>query len=323
MNTYLVVPTIRNLSFLTAWGTEFAACHLIVVEDHEKKSIPTPASGFLSVRHYTWSDIRSDFGRNEWIFPRQNAGIRSYGFWKAYQAGADVIITLDDDCYPAEKDFVEKHCVNLRARAPSDWFATFPHPDYMFTRGFPYAPRNKYRVAISHGLWSNKVDMDAKTQLAIGNVNVSSYPPLRQFVPFGYFFPMSSMNLAFVREVVPLMYFLLMGSSPEGLPWGFDRFDDIWAGLFAKKILDHLGLSVVNGSPFVEHRKASDPHKNLIKEKRGLAVNETLWKAVDAVRLAKTTPAACYRELAEKIVFPAGPYFQKLRKAMVLWSKLF
>ena len=323
MNITVVIPTIRSLVFLQEWKDQFSQCALIIVEDREEKNIETPTGGFKSVQHYSWRDIRADFGKDEWIFPRQNAGIRSYGFWKAYQQKADVIITLDDDCFPTGSDFVKTHRDNLHSKAPDDWFPTFPHPAYMYTRGFPYDIRNKRPVVVSHGLWSNKMDMDAKTQLSIGEVNVPAYPPMRQFVPAGYHFPMSSMNLAFTRDVIPLMYFPLMGKSPAGVPWGYDRYDDIWAGIFAKKIIDHLGMSVVNGSPFVEHRKASDPHKNLQKEKSGMSTNELLWKRVAAAQLKKTSPAACYTELARAIDFPAAGYFEKLKKAMQIWSSLF
>lgn len=323
MNIYVVIPTIRTLDFLEAWRGEFEDCHLIIVEDHKEKEIQAPTRGFLSIDHYTWKDIRNDFGANEWIFPRQNAGIRSYGFWKAYQKGADVIITLDDDCFPAEKRFVQKHLDNLASKAPSSWFATFPHPDYMYTRGFPYDTRNVHRVGISHGLWSNKMDMDAKTQLAIGNVNVAAYPPLRQYIPFGYYFPMSSMNLAFTREITPLMYFPLMGKDPQGGAWGFDRYDDIWAGIFAKKILDHLGVAVVNGSPFVEHKKASDPKKNLIKEKRAMGVNEQLWQTITSLSFSTHATTRCYRELASAGAFPETKYFRRLTKAMNIWAAMF
>lgn len=323
MRTFLVIPTIRNLDFLSAWGSLLNESHLIIIEDHKTKQIDAPKNAFKDTLHFTWDDIHRDFGRDEWIFSRQNAGIRSYGFWKAYTLGADVIITIDDDCYPTDEDFVTQHVDNLQSRAPEGWFATFPHPKYMFTRGFPYGNRNKLKTVISHGLWSNKMDMDAKTQLATGDVNMPPYPPIRQFIPIGVYFPMSSMNLAFVREITPLMYFPLMGKDPQGNAWGYDRFDDIWAGIFAKKIIDHLGRAVVSGSPFVEHKKASDPQKNLIKERSGLRINEGLWKLVDDTRLTKTSPAACYRELAEKIRFPKEDYFDHLRRAMIIWSQLF
>lgn len=320
---FLVVPTIRNLSFLKGWGNQFVGCSLIVVEDHARKEIQTPTRGFKHIYHYCWADIRKDFGTKEWIFPRKNAGIRSYGFWKAYKFGADIVVTLDDDCFPAEKDFVRKHLDNLASYAPESWFPTFPHPAYMYTRGFPYSVRSQKQVVISHGLWSNRMDMDAKTEMVIGDVHISPYPPIRQYVPSGQYFPMSTMNLAFVRDAIPVMYLPLMGSSPEGKRWGYDRYDDIWAGIFAKKIVDHLGLSIASGSPFVEHRKASDTIRNLEKERKGMRVNERLWTAVDRVQLVNRSPASAYRELAKKVSFPAGEYFVMLRHAMTLWGNLF
>jgi hypothetical protein len=176
---------------------------------------------------------------------------------------------------------------------------------------------------ISHGLWTNKIDLDGKTEMKYPNLHLSVYPPLLQFVPQRVYFPMCSMNLAFRRGATPLMYFPLMGADPGGKAWGYDRFDDIWAGIFAKKILDHLGLAVVNGSPFVEHRKASDPRKNVLKEKRGMSANEWLWKKADEVSLSKKTPAECYVELAQNIRFPRNTYFRRLRDAMIHWGNLF
>lgn len=320
---YIIIPTIRTLSFLRDWERQFENCFLVIVEDHAKRQIETPQTPSRKIYHYDWSDIDGEFGKNGWIFSRQNAGIRSYGFWKAYEKGADVIITLDDDCYPAEPDFVQKHMDNLSASAPVRWMTTFPHPEYMYTRGFPYEIRSKRPVMVSHGLWSNKMDMDARTQKHIGDVNIPAYPLLRQYVPKGEYFPMSSMNLAFLRDAAPLMYFPLMGRDPSGNNWGFDRFDDIWAGIFAKKILDHLEYAVVNGSPFVEHRKASDVETNLVKEKPGLKMNERVWHLVDRVFLTQSSPAACYKELSQQIEFPDTPYFRKLREAMGIWAELF
>lgn len=323
MSIFIVIPTNRNLEFLKEWKRQFINCNLLIVEDHELKEIDPPQNLYKKIYHYTWKDIHHDFGKNEWIFSRKNAGIRSYGFWKAYMLGADIIITLDDDCYPVDNDFVTQHINNLNSYAPEAWFSTFPHPDFNFTRGFPYKIRHKYETVISHGLWSNKMDLDAQTQLKHVHINMPPYQPIRQFIPKRYYFPMSSMNLAFSRKVVPLMYFPLMGFNPEGKSWQYNRFDDIWAGIFIKKICDHLGLAIVTGSPFVEHRKASNLKENLIKEKAGLAVNEYLWKQVDAVVMSDKTPSKCYIELANKINFTKETYFEKLRGAMIIWGNLF
>jgi len=321
---FVVIPTIRNLVFLKHWKHEFTNCHLIIVEDNNEKTVKVSNLKFASVIHLTHKDIETDFGKNSWIFSRKNAGIRCYGFWKAYKAGADIILTLDDDCYPAEEDFLTKHLANLNRKMPAGWQPAYPNPRWMYTRGFPYRNRDKYPVMVSHGLWSGALDLDAKTEIKLPKLlDEKGYPPISQFVPFGVFYPMCSMNLAFRREVTPLMFFPMMGINSEGVSWGYDRYDDIWAGIFSKKIMDRLKMAVVNGSPFIYHKKASLTKHNHTKELKGMKVNETLWQTVDEVKLTKNDPKTCYIELAKKINFPRGKYFSKLKKAMVIWAELF
>lgn len=321
---FIVIPTIRNLHFLKSWRNEFKNCHLIIVEDGDKKTVKINNLNFASVTYLTHEDIEKDFGEKSWIFSRKNAGIRCYGFWKAYQLGAKVIITLDDDCYSAVKNYVEKHLANLNRKMPVSWQPTYPNSKWMYTRGFPYKNREVYPIAISHGLWSGALDLDAETEIRLPKLlNEKAYPPLTQFIPFGFFYPMCSMNLAFKREITPTMFFPMMGLNPKGKSWDFDRYDDIWAGLFSKKILDHLKMGVVNGSPFINHKKASLAKHNHAKELNGMKINEILWKAVAEVKLTKETPKACYIELAKKIKFPKGEYFKKLREAMIIWANLY
>lgn len=322
---FVVIPTIRDLDFLKSWKDQFKQAIGIIVEDHPKKEIETPKEHFKKVYHYCWQDIDSQLGKRGWIISRKNSGIRCFGFLKAYQLGADVIITIDDDCYSVKRDFVKAHLENLSLRAPDKWFPTFPHPKYNFTRGFPYKIRNKYPVVLSHGLWSGALDLDAETEKKLKKrVNLPPYNlPLRQFVPQGYYFPMCTMNLGFKREIIPLMYFPLMGEDNKGRKWGYDRFDDIWAGIIVKKVLDHLKKAVVTGSPFVAHQKKSDIKISLIKEKAGLKMNEEFWQLVEKVELRSKTIKSCYQELAEKIKFPQTKYFDNLKKAMKLWLEMF
>ncbi len=322
--TFLVIPTIRELKFLSGWKDAFINCHLIIVEDRNFSEIPTPKQKFLSIRHYNRSDIDQEFGKKSWIFSRRNAGIRSYGFWKAYQSGADIIITLDDDCYPIGDDLVSGHVSNLNFKAPNKWVNTYPNSKWMFTRGMPYINRNQLKVCLSHGLWSGALDLDGITEVKLHNLlNEPKYRNIRQIIPFGYYYPMCSMNLAFTRDIAPLMFFPMMGEDPEGNDWPYNRFDDIWAGIFSKKIMDHLSLCVINGSPFVKHNKASKPNENKKKEISGLKVNEKIWKLVDDVHLTKDNPKDCYIELARKVKFPQNSYFKSLRKAMIIWANLF
>ena len=321
---FLVIPTIRNLDFLRSWGEAFSSCHLIIVGDRYGSEIDLPKAKFSSIKLVTRQDIDDEFGKDAWIFSRHNAGIRCYGFWKAYQAGADVVVTLDDDCFPAGDNLIKGHLDNLNFKIPLSWINTYPNPKWMFTRGMPYKNRNKIKVCLSHGLWSGALDLDGITEVRLKRLlNEQKYPPIRQLIPSGYFYPMCSMNMAFRREIMPLMFFPMMGEDPFGKKWPYDRFDDIWAGIFSKKIMDHLNLGVINGSPFVLHKKASKPKENYSKEINGLKINEMIWKLVNDVRLTKDNPKDCYMELASKIKFPETKYFKKLKEAMIIWANLF
>jgi reversibly glycosylated polypeptide/UDP-arabinopyranose mutase len=337
-SVFVVIPTIRNLDFLSEWSEQFSQVTLIICEDHPTKELVTPTVGKQQY-HYSWQEIDEDLGKDSWIIPRRVSAIRNYGFLQAHRMGADIIITLDDDCYPVPNHaLVEGHCRNLELTSPRRWVNTNPDIRHIFTRGMPYLNRQDQPIMLSHGIWTNVLDHDGPTHLQHLRFKAEFAENFLQLIPSGAYFPMCSMNMAFRSEIAPLMYFPLMGENAKGKKWGFDRFDDIWAGIFAKKIMDYLGYGVVNGAPMVEHRKASNPFVNLQKEALGIAVNEELWRAVDAVALTHTNPAACYLELAEKIDFAgvvdnsavvdkkkkevAGKYFENLRKAMGVWGRL-
>jgi hypothetical protein len=84
------------------------------------------------------------------------------------------------------------------------------------------------------------------------------------------------MNAAFVPKVVPAFYQLYMNTM------GIDRFDDIWSGIFLKRVADHLGDKMCLGRPVGVHDKRSrSVFKDLKKEMDGMIMNETVWKIVD------------------------------------------
>jgi len=319
----LIVPTIRTLDFLLDWKSELDKVDIFICEDHPEKSLSVPEVG-NHTHHYSWKEIDAELGKDSWIIPRRVSGIRNYGFLKAYEQGADIIVTLDDDCYPVKgHSLIAQHQQNLELSVPKKWTNTYPDSRHLYTRGMPYLNRKDSPVMLSHGLWTNVLDHDGPTHLHNLDFKATFAEHFLQILPSGSYFPMCSMNLAFRREIAPIMYFPLMGTDSAGIKWGFDRFDDIWAGIFAKKILDHLGLGAVNGAPFVEHRKASDPFSNLKKEAAGIEMNEQLWQAVDQVKLSKSTPKECYIELAKKTKLPKTEYFNHLRSAMQIWAELF
>lgn len=317
MKAAIVIPTIRQESiskFLTAWGDEFDGHTVIVVEDNPEPSFDLARRGTL---HFSWQDIDGELGDRSWIIPRRTDCVRSYGYYKAsQQAGIDMIVTLDDDCYPGTPDFLHTHFERLTAPAITrPWVSTGRGP---LPRGIPYhSIERELPCVINHGLWTKVPDFDAITQLANLRFN-QTYEPVNQAIPVGCYFPMCGMNLAWKPEVTPAMYFLLMGQRG----WPFDRFGDIWCGLFVKKICDHLGVGVTSGNPLIEHQRASLVWTNLRKELPGYEVNETLWRHVDSVSLTQDTFRSCYSELAGKLPLK-GDYWDRLRQAMLLWTELF
>ena len=298
MKAVIVIPTIREecaKKFLEAWKDAFAGHDVIMVEDNPERSFDLPDW----VEHVAWKEIDEDLGGDSWIIPRRTGAIRNYGFLLAGRKKPGMIVTLDDDCLPCDstEDFLSQHWRLLEVPGvdvpviDTLFAATGTYlDDDIFARGFP-KKRYSWKTMVNHGLWNNVPDLDGETQLKHPDLRVTFSEHSLQ-VPPGILFPMSSMNVAFRPEALPLMYLLPMG---EGQP--YDRFDDIWCGWIMKKVCDHLGWSVRSGSPFVYHSRASDAKKNAELEAPGLLMNERLWRLIAGIKLSNAHPGDCFMEV--------------------------
>lgn len=318
----IIIPHhLSNLDFINDWEElNKDDIKLYIIEDKDKRET-TVSKRIKNYVIYTHKDIKKDFKNDSWIIPFKTSAIRSYGYLKAYQDGCEYIMTLDNDCYPERAEYwVKGHLDNLRKNITLGWVSSIPKSDTP-TRGFPYLIREKSRVMLSHGLWSNVPDFDGIDMFKKGDVR---FKPCNDtyLIPKNNYYPMCGMNLAWRREITPLMYFGLFGPS-----WGFDQYDDIWAGVFSKKILDHLNYGVISGYPSVEHRKQSNPFVNIQKQAPGLLLNEELWQMVDKVQLTKDNPLDCYKELMDKLEIETKTdkkdYLLKYIKATKLWLSKF
>jgi hypothetical protein len=316
MEVAVVVPSAREASlgkFLEAWRHELADATIFVVEDGPERTFSTAGE---NVRHFAWCDIEQQLGDGAWVIPRGSGCVRSFGCWAAYRTGPDMIVALDDDVrpHPAHPGFLEAHWARLQSAQDPAWVSTL---DVARPRGMPYFESSREVLpVINHGLWSGVPDFDAATQLVASRVHIPAHWS-DQTIPRGSYYPMCSMNVAWRAEFTPAMYFLLMGPN-----YPFDRFGDIWGGVLAKRVADHLGFAVNSGSPAVLHERASNVFSNLAKESRGLAVNEQFWQAVDSVVLTADTVPGSYAELAERMPLDQ-PEFVEMRRAMSAWANLF
>jgi len=342
----LVVPSIREkclYDFIERWNKIklFDVVDLLVVEDNDSKTFNLQGAT-CKLGHFSWEEIDAQLGDSSWIIPRRSDTVRSFGYYEAWKQGYKYVITLDDDCYPTSeaegitydgRAFVNEHLKFMKGGL-TKWHSTLSN---VKPRGIPYFNVGARRAVLNHGLWTNVLDYDAPTQLV--NPAKEKFSFTTQVIPAGFYFPMCGMNVAFSREIAVLTYHLMMGKSLgnnmttkylEVLP--FDRFGDIWSGIFMKKIVDHLGLIVTSGLPYIHHERASNPFTNLKKEANGLEVNEFMWEHVDKLVLVGNDPVSCYEQLALHIAdfvvdYPKfseyDDYFHTLGSAMSVWAGLF
>jgi len=186
---------------------------------------------------------------------------------------------IDDDTLPVDgQDFFGDHLRNLQYRGSVDvlssdkrWvnvlFRTFRR-DRLYPRGYPYGAMREStkvrrgtadEVVASQGLWTSVPDLDAIRLLSEGALDGMATTRIADsdygnsfVVETHNYLTLSSMNLAFRREVIPAFYQFPMDDNP----WKIGRYDDIWSGVILKRACDVLGKSIMTGRPLCDHRKA-------------------------------------------------------------------
>jgi hypothetical protein len=193
----------------------------------------------------------------------KNSGIR-----KAINRGAEVIIILDDDCFPEETTtlsaFAECHLDALKVQDIPIFAAVTDPP----SRGTPYFNRTMpIPIAASMGFWTENPDYDAPRQLC--SIEECHF---KKGIISGMYFPLCGMNLAFRAEEWPWCSFI-----------NVPRFDDIWMGfIFQKHAYSQRKAFNLRG-PTVRHSRQSSVWKNLRAEAINMERNETIWQEIDAM----------------------------------------
>jgi len=272
---------------------------------------------------------------------------RNIGYLLAYEQGAEIIITLDDDNHVTADDYFGMHGIvgtTKIFRTPfsaNKWFnpclllKVYPNRN-IYPRGFPYCRRDSDALSWNHsagsivlniGLWLNHPDVDAITNLN-QTVRVTDFNSEQVMLAPGTYTPINTQNTAFHRRVLPAYYYLPMGVSIHGQV--LDRFGDIWSGLFVKKVIDKMDDRVAIGKPLTIHNR--NPHdllKDLQRETWGIIVTERLVPLIESINLDGKTYPDVYIDLAEKLgkldFHPnkaVKKYFEKVTLAMKTWVEI-
>ena len=277
MKIAVCVPTIRpekfRDEFLPAWDEVFKRHEVKVFACHDGEAPEVIRLEYLSGFNAEPIPSVVDISAVKPVLFNRSDVCRNAAFYAAKKTmDPDIYISLDDDVTPWNgNDPIQEHLDALAMDVELDWFNT---AHFYRMRGLPYK-QLKYPVLLSHGVWKGVPDFDAITQ--IQNPDVRDITFLRAPAPRGAFLPISAMNFAFRKEVLPYAYQAPMGqrlSIDFNLPQ-YDRFGDIWAGVVMKHAIDTiLGGAVVTGYSTVHHDRASDVYTNLKKEAVGMELNE-------------------------------------------------
>lgn len=323
MKACVIVPTVRKLKdlrlYLVNFGKYMHFPDILVIDENDRNRDENkrlvPNAEFYGVKE-----------RREWfrerglekfieVIPKRSHAETSFGLLIAYERNYDMILFIDDDTFPLPGDFLGEHWNNLEDMSPllpahKKWVKA---TDY-YPRGYPYSERTVQTISamkgpseivLNQGLWSGVPDMSAIDLLFYGGVDgtlVLTSPVKNSYtIPIGAYTPVCSMNLSFKPEIIPAFYQTYQGASVGDV--FVDRFDDIWSGIFLKKVLDTLDKGMSVGRPFCFHDKAPRNVFDDVKaELDGIELNEVLWKIVDGCQLESAVDYTdAYRKLINEL----------------------
>jgi len=263
---------------------------------------------------------------------------RNVGMLWAYEEGADIIITLDDDNLATTNDMIGAHeVVGTSPELPtyessSGWFNVCSileekHGVEFYHRG--YSPAHRWEnsrissnratsnIVVNAGLWLDNPDVDAITRLERTPCVTGYKPghPATIALALGTWSPFNCQNTALARKVLPA-YFL----SPH-----IGRHSDIFASYVIARLTEYFQDGISFGDPLVFH--ARNPHdlwKDLDAEREGMRLTDSFCTAL------RNTPihAVNYHEGFGQIITGLTDWMkenkqEKIIEGMIYWHEAF
>lgn len=229
-------------------------------------------------QHARWTDLSEIVGFN--CIQRRN-----FGFIHAYQMGAEIVATVDDDNIPydnwgedlivnqhVEVDMYETDLIfdPLSATNRKDlWHRGYPWELIKQKNQIEYKGKEKIEVHVQAGLWDGDPDIDAVERIIITPIvkfdNISPFST-KQLTVF------NSQNTFLSRKVIP--YYMM-------IPF-VGRMDDIWGAYILQKLLD---VNIVFSKASVyQKRNEQNLIKNMNNELIGYENNLKLVRSTDPLR---------------------------------------
>ncbi len=260
--------------------------------------------------YYSARDQRNLAYKSSELMGWRHPGRRCIGYLEAARAGADIIVSVDDDNIALDgmylKEFerlIGSKFSGLEASSAHGWVDAgwFLHPA-IHHRGFPHQLWHPFepptvgavtnaRVGVAAGLWLGDPDIDAITRIVDRPtcVTASDVADAGFVVAPSCYSPFNSQNTAFARDLLPAMLMLT--------PYG--RYDDIWCSYLAERVLRNHNWVVHYGKPYVFQQRTGREKRllrDLSDEIEGMEATLRFTRALDEMEFPAssiTEDAAC------------------------------
>jgi len=222
-----------------------------------------------------WGRRCTDFYKR---IPYNNETRRNIGYLRALEDNCEILISIDDDNFPTDHDFIIAHSQTGNqwdGQALSEPTGFHNICEYLklepsrpvYPRGFPFRLRGMKNnpkkiekqditIGVTAGLWLNDPDIDATTWLN-GKVTGTDYLGIdTQVLDQATWTPINTQNTSVVRELIPAFLCIPMGWAVPG--GNIQRYGDIWGGYVLQSVLQNSDYFVAFGHPIVNHNR--NPH---------------------------------------------------------------
>jgi hypothetical protein len=279
VNKYIVTTTINPPTLATIKYSRKEDWTLIVVGDTK-----TP--------HYEYENLNCIYLSPEYqekTYPELSDTIgwksiqrRNIGFVEAYNRGADIVATVDDDNIPydswgtnvvvgetVEIDFYDTHLGVFDPLSVTEhnqvWHRGYPIELVPFRKEVTYGGKLKRKVLVQSDLWDGDPDIDAMARLSIK-------PTVKFGVQDAYgstsISPFNSQNTFLARDVIP--YYSVFPHV--------GRMDDIWGGYVLQYYFPNS--VIYNKASVFQDRNVQDLITNLEKEIMGYRKTSELIRSL-------------------------------------------
>jgi hypothetical protein len=232
---------------------------------------------------------------------------RNIALLEAIKWDADIIVVIDDDNIPVNKnhvplmvDLLSNPFSGLQVSSDNNWIDTgrFLLPRVIM-RGMPFCRKEgvytyssviREKIGIVAGLSVGDPDINAAEWLVNPPFVTNAHDILNPVLLLDKqaFAPFNSQNTAYSKELSPLAFVV---------PF-IGRYEDIWSSYIAKRILKQFDYYVAFGRPFsFQARNAHDYVYDLKTEMLGIEHTENFCHALNDIEITMPDITSCLRQI--------------------------